>query len=125
MKHNDERPRANQEDRNFADRLAAHYAPPPWTSAKRVGFDEALRARIERPQRRGILAPALATVAVAALVWVSFSLRPAGDESNPVAASVWESELFLSSDVSPLDDRDDSEGLPEDYLAIASLFLDG
>jgi hypothetical protein len=125
MKHNDERPRVNQEDRDFADRLVAHYAPPPWTSAKRVGFDEALRARIERPQRRGILAPALATVAVAALVWVSFSLRPAGDESNPVAASVWESELFLSSDVSPLDDRDDSEGLPEDYLAIASLFLDG
>ena len=42
-----------------------------------------------------------------------------------MAASVWENELFLSSDVSPLDDRDDSEGLPEDYLAIASLFLDG
>jgi hypothetical protein len=125
MKYRDERPRIDQEDKVFADRLAAHYAPPPWTSAKRVGFDEALRARIERPQRRGILAPALATVAVAALVWVSFSLRPAGDESNPVAASVWESELFLSSDVSPLDDRDDSEGLPEDYLAIASLFLDG
>ena len=125
MKHRDERPRIDQEDKGFADRLAAHYAPPPWTSAKRVGFDEALRARIERPQRRGFAVPALATVAVAALVWVSFSIRPAGDESNPVAPSVWESELFLSSDVSPLDDRDDSEGLPDDYLAIASLFLDG
>jgi hypothetical protein len=72
-----------------------------------------------------LLVPALATVAAAALVWVSFSLRPAGDESNPVLASVWDSELFLSSDVSPLDDRDDSETLPDDYLAIASLFLDG
>ena len=29
------------------------------------------------------------------------------------------------SDVSPLDDRDESEALPDDYLAIASLFLDG
>jgi hypothetical protein len=125
MKHRDERPRIDREEKAFADWLAAHYAPPPWTSAKRVGFDEALRARIERPQRRGFAVPALATVAVAALVWVSFSLRPAGDESNPVAASVWENELFLSSDVSPLDDRDDSEDLPEDYLAIASLFLDG
>ena len=125
MKHCDERPRIDQEEKAFADRLATHYAPPPWTSAKRVGFDEALRARVERPQRRGFLAPALATVAVAALVWVSFSLRPAGDESNPVVTSVWENELFLSSDVSPLDDRDDSEGLPDDYLAIASLFLDG
>ncbi len=83
-----------------------------------------MRARIERPQRREFTVPALATVAVAALVWVSFSLLPAGDD-NPVVASVWESELFLSSDVSPLDDRDDSEALPEDYLAIASLFLDG
>ena len=125
MKHRDERPRIDHEDRVFADRLAAHYAPPPWTSAERVGFDEALRARIERPQRRGFAVPALATVAVAALVWVSFSIRPAGDESNPVAPSVWESELFLSSDVSPLDDRDDDEGLPDDYVAIASLFLDG
>ena len=125
MKHRDERPRIDQEEKDFADRLAAHYAPPPWTSAKRVGFDEALRARIERPQRRGFAVPALAAVAVAALVWVSFSLRPAGDESDPAVASVWENELFLSSDVSPLDDRDDSEDLPEDYLAIASLFLDG
>jgi hypothetical protein len=125
MKHCDERPRIDQEDKGFADRLAAHYAPPPWTSAKRVGFDEALRASIERPQRLGFAVPALATVAVAALLWVSFSLRPAGDEPNPAVASVWENELFLSSDVSPLDDRDDGEGLPEDYLAIASLFLDG
>ena len=125
MKHRDERPRIDQEDKAFADRLAAHYAPPPWTSAKRVGFDEALRARVERPQRRGFAVPALAAVAVAALVWVSFTLRPAGDVSAPEVASVWESELFLSSDVSPLDDRDDSEDLPDDYLAIASLFLDG
>jgi hypothetical protein len=125
MKHHDERPHLDQEDKVFADRLAAHYAPPPSTSAKRAGFDEALRARIERSQRRGLLVPALAAVAAAALVWVSFSLRPAGDESNPVLASVWDSELFLSSDVSPLDDRDDSEALPDDYLAIASLFLDG
>ena len=125
MTHSDERPRIDTEDKAFADRLAAHYAPPPWTSARRVGFEEALRARVERPQLREFAVPALATVAVAVLVWASFSLRPAGDESNPVATSAWESELFLSSDVSPLEDRDDSEGLPEDYLAIASLFLDG
>ncbi len=125
MKHRDERPRIDQREEGFADRLAAHYAPPPWTSAKRADFDAALWARVERPQRRGLLVPALATVVAAALVWVGFSLRPAGDESNPAAASVWENELFLSSDVSPLDDRDDSEALPDDYLAIASLFLDG
>jgi hypothetical protein len=125
MKHSDERPRIDQREQGFADRLAEHYAPPPWTSAERADFDAALWARVERPQRSALLVPALATVAAAALVWVSLSLRPAGDESNPAIASVWENELFLSSDVSPLDDRDDSEALPDDYLAIASLFLDG
>ena len=64
MKYHDERPRIDPEDKGFADRLAAHYAPPPWTSAKRAGFDDALRARIERPQRRVFTIPALATVAV-------------------------------------------------------------
>jgi hypothetical protein len=125
MKHRDERPRIDQREEGFADRLAAHYAPPPWTPATRADFDAGWGARVARPQRRGLLVPALATVVAAALVWVSFSLRPAGDEFNPAIASVWENELFLSSDVSPLDDRDDSEALPDDYLAIASLFLDG
>jgi hypothetical protein len=125
MKHRDERPRIDQREEGFADRLAAHYAPPPWTSAERADFDAALWARVERPQRRALLVPALATAVAAALVWVGLSLRPTGDESNPAIASVWENELFLSSDVSPLDDRDDSEALPDDYLAIASLFLDG
>jgi len=125
MKHRDERPQTDPEAQDFADRLAAHYAPPPWTSAERASFDAALRARIEPPQRRGLLVPVLATAAAVALVWAGFSLRPARDESNPVVASAWESELFLSSDVSPLDDRDDSEALPDDYLAIASLFMDG
>ena len=125
MKRDNERAPLDPEDKDFVDRLAAHYRPPPLTSAKRVAFDEALRARIERPQRRGFFVPALATAAMAALVWVTFSPRLEGDESNPGVASVWGNELFLSSDVSPLDDRDDSEVLPDDYLAIASLFLGG
>ena len=125
MKRDNERPPLDQADKDFVDRLAAHYRPPPLTSAKRVSFDEALRARIERSQRRGFFVPALATAAVVALVWVTFSLRLGGEESNPAVASVWENELFLSSDVSPLDDHDDGEALPDDYLAIASLFLGG
>ena len=125
MKHDDEQPRMNEQEKGFVDGLAAQYAPPPWTAAKRARFDEALRARIERPQRRGFWVPALATVAAAALVWIAFGSGPAGDGSNPVVASAWESELFLSSDVSPLDDRDESEELPDDYLVIASFFLDG
>jgi hypothetical protein len=125
MKHRDERPNIDRQDEAFAERLADHYAPPLWTSAERAGFDEALQARIERPQRREFALPAVVTVTIAALVWASFSLRPVGDVSNSAVPSVWDNELFLSSDVSPLDDRDDREALPDDYLAIASLFLDG
>jgi hypothetical protein len=125
MKHRDERPNIDRQDEAFAERLADHYAPPPWTSAERAGFDEALQARVERPQRREFALPAVVTVTIAALVWASFSLRPVGDVSNSAVPSVWDNELFLSSDVSPLDDRDDREALPDDYLAIASLFLDG
>jgi hypothetical protein len=40
-------------------------------------------------------------------------------------AHAWEDELFLSSDLSAREDRNESEALPEDYLAIASAFLDG
>ncbi len=125
MKHDAERPPIDLADEDFVDRLAAHYAPSPLTPAKRAAFDEALRARIERPGRKRLLVPALATAALAAFAWVTFSFRPGGGESNPVVASVWESELFLSSDLSPSGDRDDSEVLPDDYLAIASLFLGG
>jgi hypothetical protein len=125
MKHDTERSGMNPQEEAFVDGLAAHYAPAPWTSAQRASFDEALRSRTERPRRRGFLVPALASAAAAALVWFSFSSDPGVEESVPVAASAWENELFLSSDVSPLDDRDESEALPDDYLAIASLFLDG
>jgi len=125
MKHEAERSQLNPEERAFVHGLAAHYAPPPWTSAQRAEFDAALQARFEGPRRRGLLVPALAGAAVAALIWFSFSPGRQVDPSRPVVASAWESELFLSSDLSPLDDRDEGEALPDDYLAIASLFLDG
>jgi len=125
MKQDEERSQLNPKEKAFVAGLAAHYEPPPWNSAQRARFDEALQARFDRPRRPGFLVPALAGAAAAALIWFSFSPGPEVDESRPVVASAWESELFLSSDVSRLDDRDESDALPDDYLAIASLFLDG
>jgi len=117
-------------EQGFVDQIAAHYAPRPWSFAQRARFDAELRARIERPAQRrpalrGWLVPALAAVAAAALVWFRFSTAPERSEPDPPVASGWESELFLSSDVSTFEDLDDSEALPDDYVAIASLFLDG
>jgi len=128
-------PGTDAPEQGLVDQIAAHYAPPPWSSAQRARFDVELRARIERPAQRrparhrllfsGWLVPALAAVAAAALVWFRFSTAPERSEPDPLAASGWESELFLSSDVSTFEDLDDSEALPDDYVAIASLFLDG
>lgn len=127
----DERPRLERGDEELVERLAAEYAPPPLSAAQRVAFDEAIRARIERPRWRRLLAPAfVAAAAAAALVWLAPSdstdpIRPPEQEdSGVVFASSWEDELFLSSDVSASEDRLESETLPDDYLAIASLLMD-
>jgi hypothetical protein len=127
----DERPLLDDAEKEFVDRLAGDYAPPPMTAAQRAAFDEAVRTRLERPRRRPFLVPAIATAASAALLWFvvfdsSGPVRLAGeDERGAVVASSWEDELFLSSDLGASEDRDESKTLPEDYLAIAGVFLGG
>ena len=128
----DERPRLDDAEKTFVERLASEYAPPPMAASGRAAFDEGIRARLERPRRRAVLIPAVATVAAGALAWVLLShsigplAGPGGEESGaPVVAGSWEDEVFLSSDLSASEDRDESTALPEDYLAIASAFLDG
>ena len=127
----DERPVLDGAEKKFVDRLAREYAPPPMTAGERAAFDEAVRARLERPERRPLLVPAIgAAAAAAALCFVLFDSTgpirlPGEEESGAVVASSWEDELFLSSDLSASEDRDESETLPQDYLAIAGVFLGG
>jgi ferric-dicitrate binding protein FerR (iron transport regulator) len=129
MTHRDEeRPVLDRDEQAFVERLAASWAPPPTTPAQRAAFDEALRERLERRRRPWLVIPVLATAAAAAVI--GFALMPSvgptaprGEES--AVAGAWDAELFLSSDVSPSLDRDGSEGLPDDYEAIASLILGG
>ena len=114
----------------FVDRLAAAYAPEPLTAAERVALDRGIRARLERGRRWPLLVPAIAAGAAAALLWFVVSdptgpVRLPGEEQpGTLVASTWEDELFLSSDLSASEDRAESEALPEEYLAIASAFLD-
>jgi hypothetical protein len=131
----DGRPKLAREDEDFVKRVAESYAPPPLAAARRAAFDEALLGRIRRshPARRWLTAaglPAAAAVGLAA-VWL-FSLSPGTDglvpseESAPaLSARAWEEELFLEGVFFESEQPDESELLPEEYIAIASAFLDG
>jgi hypothetical protein len=127
----DDRAPLDGADREFVERLASSYTPAPMTAARRAGFDAAIRARLEWPRRLPVLIPAVGVAAAAALAWVvlSYSIGPirppGGEDSGAVVASSWEDELFLSSDLSAAEDRDETATLPEDYLAIAGVFLGG
>ena len=138
--HND-RPELGREAQEFVKRVAANFGPAPMGPARRVAFDEALRARLrswlERPRRRRILVPAFATAAVVAAVALllfsdGFELVPpeGGVQPSSVVADAgevaqWEYELVYLGELAGLEDRDDSELFPDDYLAIASVFLSG
>jgi hypothetical protein len=124
----DGRPRLDDEEREFVERVARHYGPTSMTPAEQVAFDAGLRARLERPHRRPLLVPALATVAAAGLVLLTLfrALGPSGPEwgqPRQHLANGWEYELLLASEVSASEDRDESTMLPEEYVAIASVFL--
>ena len=131
----DDDPKLAREDEDFVERVAASYAPPPMAAAERAAFDEALLARTRRSHsaRRWLVAAGLPTAATAALaaVWL-FSLSPGTEGLVPsekivpaLSARAWEEELFLEGGSFESEQPDESELLPEEYIAIASVFLDG
>jgi hypothetical protein len=131
--------RLERDDQMLIEQIAEPYAPNPPTEASRAAFDERLWARIEEKRKPWVLLPALVTAAVAAAfaAWLILpgqlgapgsrqreGMRAALAEAEAVAE--WERELFYVSALSPFEEKDDeSELLPDDYLAIASVFLDG
>jgi hypothetical protein len=127
----DERAPLEGAEREFLDRLAEAYTPEPMSAAEGAAFDAAVRARLERPRHRPLLVPAIGAAAAAGLLWFVVSQStgptplPAEEEFAAVASGSWEDELFLSSDLGTSEGRDENESLPEEYLAIASAFLDG
>ena len=132
-----------QTDAEFVKRLADHYAPPALSPGQRAAWDAALAARLET-RRRAMLLPGLATAALATTLvfglggWFGFetddpSVRPASVVSaaatRPLVVSAEESvsdlpdwEYLLA--FQPADDEEDGQ-LPDDYMAIARIFLEG
>ena len=135
-----------QTDTEFVTRLADHYAPPPLSPGQRAAWDARLAARLET-RRRAALLPGLATAALAtALVfglggWFGFESGDSPVRPAPVVSATQTRTLVVSAEDSVSDLPDDWEYLlalqpadeeeaeqpgllPDDYAAIASIFLE-
>jgi len=136
MKIDPEQPEPSENEAGFIRRLAELSQAPEADAARRVAFQAELDRRLARRPRRFVLpalAGALATAAALALSLGADGVRPAdaqrrtGIEANmsriapvqPRATTSVEALLALASEG---DDTTDAS-LPDDYIAIASLFL--
>lgn len=143
------------EDRAFVDRLAAHFSPPPLTPNQRAAFDLALQERLEKRHRRRVFLPTLATLAAAAAIVVFTLFGRVGlsptEETNQIVKTAlppesadagtidqWTYDLLAfnkpltfpqgsleSAEFDETDDNGQAELLPDEYLAIEHIFLDG
>jgi hypothetical protein len=123
-------------DARFVARLEAEYAPEPQSAAQRQAFLRELEQRLERRRQRRRLLPALAGAAAAAAVaWLVLAPQPApermpGTTGVPQSASSpgdpWDMQLFYTDELLEDDSDDGATGpaLPEEYAAIAVVFLD-
>lgn len=131
----DDTTRLTSEERDFVERVAEHYAPPPMTVSDRVSFDEALQSRLSR-RRVWIFKPlAIAgTVAVLALMFVFFNgIGPDSTGRNATGPQVVGEttgqreklgDVLLALAFDEPNGLDADEGFPKDYVAISSFLTD-
>jgi len=132
----DEHPLLSSEDEEFLGRLVEHYAPPSLSEARSAALDAELRRRIVAPRGLAFARPAFAIPALMGLA-IGLALALGVLDSPPEAtragvvvadgpsAADWERDLFDPDSFDDADAGGDLEGLPDDYAAIAGIFLDG
>jgi len=132
----DEDSSLSPEDHAFVGRLVENFAPPALSASRRASLDAELRDRVARPRGLGFARPAFASAVAGlaiglALAWGgSESLPPEAarpGESAPDAASLaaWEWGLFDPESYGEAETGSDLDELPDDFAAIAGIFLDG
>ena len=114
-------PELNGEQRRWIERVSRAYRAGPMPAARRSAFSAALEERLQRPDRRPLWG-ALGAAAVAALAALWLGVPGAPESAGPGVESALR-ELSLAADPWREEGLDDS--LPEEYLAIESLFLEG
>ncbi len=136
----EERPSLSAEDSQFLGRLAEHYVPPPLSAARSAELDAELRGRILTPRGLGFARPVFASAALGLAIGMALALgafESIAPETTPAtaqpgvvvadspSAADWERGLFDPELLDDVDVGDDLGGLPDDYAAIAGIFLDG
>jgi hypothetical protein len=125
--------RAADDDVRWTERLDAVWRPEPLDAAGRARFDARLRERLDgaadRRRRSPLrwLAPVATAAAVALAVWGGARTPtqdgPLADGGVSLAdggVTDWEWDLLLGGALA----EDDAAALPEEYDAIASVFLE-
>ena len=119
-------------DRRFIHRLAAHYAPPPLSAARRARFDRALEERLAGTSRRFLWLPAGALASAGLILWLAFPPlfaprltipenfdgRSFAAGSRTLQATSPSTLLTLAYDQIETE-RETNAGLPDEYVALA------
>jgi hypothetical protein len=132
-RQDDERRLASDDDA-FVRRVADAYTPPPRTAAQRVAFQAKLEERLqaEGRSRSWMWGAAAVATAAAAFLLISGALDSqieepapqgtmAASEPLPTGHEQAQEEAILAIVIDP--DARSEDVLPEDYQAIASVFL--
>lgn len=122
----------SRDDERLVERLRAEWAPAPLTAFERTRFDAKLQERLGHAHRRvgrwPALGAGLAAAAVAALLLVRIGAGPAPPTAGTQAAEVpvpagWAADVLYATVTDEIAREPDPE-LPDEYAAIAGVFLD-
>lgn len=116
-------------DRRFIQHLAAHYAPPPLSVARRVRFDRALEERLAGTSRRFLWLPAGALASAALLLWLAFpplfatipeNLDGRSSDAGSRTLQTASPSTLLALAYDQLEaERETNAGLPDEYIVLA------
>ncbi len=125
-------------DERVLERVRELYRPEPMSPSQRVAFDAGLRARLESPWTRArrlrVIAPAVAGLVAGIALWLVMSLPGTpptpgfgvahgtpSPTTEPLTPQAWDYAVLIPSELKDGNgDIEQTEELPEEYLALAS-----
>ncbi len=125
-------------DERMRERMRELYRPEPMSPSQRGAFDAALRARLEsrwtRARRLRVIAPAVAGLVAGIALWLAMSLPGTAPTpglgaahgtpsptAEPLTPQAWDYAVLIPSELEDWNgDIEQTEELPEEYLALAS-----